>query len=332
MRKIFSNIIVTLTIASALILFVSCNPTLDKYEETRDMWDTFITVTLYSDDDVLAQEAINAAFNRIEDIGDESSIFDESSQISRLNQEGYLDNVNADLMVLVKESIEYGILTNGSFDITVQPLLDLWAGGLWMEDLQTQQELINETLNLIGIYKIKVNVDSISFAVDGMKITLGGITKGYAADEALKVISQRGIDNAIVSVGGDVSSIGTKPTGELWRVALVNPDNTNESLAIFEFAGCSVSTSGNYERYFSPDKEVHHIIDPRTGYSANECISVTTIAGTGLQSDVLSTAVFVMGPTDGMEIVEALPGVEALIVDTNRIIHYSSGIDSYLIE
>lgn len=316
------------------MLFVplACKLPLEKYEETRDMWDTFINITIYSGDEALAQEAINAAFTRMEEIGNASSIFDENSQAFKLNRYGYLDNPSPDLVELVKQSIEYSELTGGSFDITVQPLLDLWAGGLWKESPETQQKRIDEALELIGSDKIEITSSRISLKAEGMKITLGGITKGYAADEALKVINKMGIKHALIAVGGDVRALGSKPDGELWQIALVNPDNPQENLATFKFAQKSISTSGNYERYFSPDKEVHHIINPESGYSAGECISVTIIAESGVQADALATGVFVMGPDAGMKLVESLKNVEAFIVDSERIIHRSSGIDKYLVK
>jgi thiamine biosynthesis lipoprotein len=165
-----------------------------------------------------------------------------------------------------------------------------------------------------------------------MKITLGAITKGYAVDEALKVIENLGIEHALIAAAGDISTLGTKPSGEPWSIALVNPDDTSQTLATFQFADKSVSTSGNYERYFSPDKKAHHIMNPKTGYSAGEIISATIITSGGLPADALATAVFVMGPVDGMRLVELLDDVECLLVDANREVLLSSGMDKYLTE
>jgi len=230
-------------------------------------------------------------------------------------------------------SVDYSQITEGYFDITVQPLLDLWgAGELWKESEEVQQNRINETMGLIGSDNIVIEDNRIHFKLDGMKITLGGIAKGYAADEALKVLRGKGIKHALVNIGGDMSALGLKPNGEPWRITLANPDDTSQSLATFVFSDKSVATSGNYERYFDPDKQVHHILNPKTGYSANECISVTVIAENGTQTDILATSVFVMGTEDGLELVESLDGVECFIVDSNRVIHQSSGLSDYLSE
>ena len=308
---------------------ISCaTKPLTKFEETRSLMDTFVTVTVYSDEDT-AKEAINAAFSRMEEIEREASIFDEESEAFQLNQDGYLEAPSDDLVKLLTMSVDYSQITNGYFDITVQPLLDLWADELWKESEEVQQSKIDETLGLVGWDKIGIESNRLYFTVEGMKITLGGIAKGYAVDEALTVLVDMGIKHALVNAGGDISALGSKPNEEPWNIALVNPDNTSQSLATFSFSDKSIATSGNYERYFDPEKKAHHIINPKTGYSAVECISVTIIAENGTQADALATGVFVMGPDDGMKLVESLD-VECLIVDAERIIHRSSGLSQYL--
>jgi len=250
----------------------------------------------------------------------------------KLNQDGYLETPSDDLLKLISMSLDYYHLTEGSFDITIQPLLELWQGGLWKESKEVQQSRIDETLGLVGSDKIAIEDSRIYFKTEGMSITLGGIAKGYAVDEALEVLRGMGVKYALIDAGGDMGTINSKPDGELWNVALVNPDDTSQSLANFEVSDKSVATSGNYARFFNPEKTAHHIINPKTGYSAPECISVTVIAGSPTEVDALSTSVFVMGPEDGMRLVESLDDVECLIVDADRAIHRSSGLSKYLAE
>jgi len=337
-KKISLVTIALLTLFSIFFASFACSTPLEKYEETREMWTTFITVTVYASDGDLAQEAIDAAFDQMIAIGDITSSYDEDSETSHLNRDGYLNNPSDEMLELVTQSIEYSELTEGSFDITVQSLLDLWTfkpdaeEQFWELDETTQLAAIDEASDLVGSAKIIIAEDEINFQVDGMKITLGGITKGYAADEALKVISQMGIKHALVDAGRDIGTLSSQPAGELWPISLVNPDDASESLAKFNIDNKAIATSGNYERYFDPDKQAGHILDPNTGYSADVSISVTIIADTGLQADALATGVFVMGPNAGMELVESLDNVEAFIVDSDRVIHRSSGIDEYLVE
>ncbi len=304
---------------------------LSKFEESRSLMGTFATITVYAPDEETGKGAINAAFARIEDIESKASIFDDTAEAYQLNRDGYLDNPSNELFQLITMSRDYSQVTNRYFDITVQPLLDLWgAGELWQESEEVQQSRINETTGLVDSDNINIENNGISFKLEGMKITLGGIAKGYATDEAIQVLRDRGIKHALVNIGGDMSALGSKPDDEPWHIALVNPDDTSQSLINFDFAGKSITTSGNYQRYFSPDKKVHHIINPKTNYSANGCISVTVIAENGTLADILATSVFVMGPEDGLELVESIDGVECFIVDANRVIHQSSGLSSFL--
>jgi thiamine biosynthesis lipoprotein len=290
---------------------------------------THVTVVVYSDEET-AEEALNAAFARMEEVEKKASIFDEESEAFKLNQDGHLDKPSDEFLELIKLSLYYSELTDGSFDITAQPLLDLWAGGLWKETKEVQQNKINQTLELVGSDKIGMEANRIYFKAEEVRITLGGIAKGYAVDEALEVLSAIGIKYALVDAGGDIGTIGSKPERELWNVALVNPDNTSQSLATFNFSDKAVATSGNYERYFDQEKKAGHIISPKTGYAAEECISVTIIAGNCTQADTLATAVFVMGPDDGMKLVESLDDVECFLVGADRIVHHSSGLFNYL--
>ncbi|MFC1846627.1 FAD:protein FMN transferase [Chloroflexota bacterium] len=321
----------SLAIIASVIGLTGCTRYLTKYEAARDLMDTFATITVFDTDDESAADAMTAAFNRIEEIESKASVFDETAEAFCFNRDGCLDNPSDDLLKLVTMSAYYFSLTDGYFDITVQPLLELWGEGeLWKESPEVQQARIDETIQLVGCDKMCIQNNEIYFDVDGMKITLGGITKGYAADEALRVLADKGIKHALVNLGGDMSALGCKPDGEPWQIALVNPDDTSQSLATFYFSDKSITTSGNYIRYFDPEKKAGHILNPRTGYSSNGCISATIIANDGSLADVLATAVFIMGPAAGLELVESLDDVECLIVDADRVIHRSSGLNDYL--
>jgi thiamine biosynthesis lipoprotein len=297
------------------------------------MMDTVVTITVYSPDEQTAEKAIQAAFARMVEIEEVASIFDEESEAFRLNQEGRLAEPSDDLHQLITMSLDYYQLTDGYFDITVQPLLDLWESGLWQEGQAVQQLRINETMSLVGSDKIVASDDLVYFTLEGMKITLGGIAKGYATDEALEVLEGMGVEHALVDAGGDIGTLGAKPDGEPWSINLVNPGDTTQSLANFVVADKAVATSGNYERFFDPNKEAHHIIDPKSGFSAQESISVTIVADSLVEADVLATAVFAMGPEAGIELVESIERTETMIVGADRTkVYVSSGLAKYMSE
>ncbi len=338
MKKSYRVVAGLLILLIVLLVAVTCTEEpLMKFEETRSLMDTYVRVVVVTDGGI-AEEAISAAFARMEEIDRIATTWDSEGEAFKLNQDGYSDTPSDELLELINLSLHYSELTDGSFDITIQPLLDLWEykpdadKQFWELDEFTQLVEINEALKLVGPDQIIVEDNVISFKEEGTKITLGGIAKGYAVDEALEVLKDMGINYALVDAGGDIGTIGSKLGGETWNVALVNPDDTSQSLANFRFSDKAIATSGNYERYFDPEKEAGHIMNPKTGFSANECISVTIIAEDATQADVLATGVFVMGPEDGMMLVELLDDVECFIIDAGRTIHQSSGLSKYLSE
>lgn len=335
------NLFIIFTIFTAVLLtltgLVSCKfKIVDEYEVTREMMGTYVTVIVYADEDT-ADKAIEAAFKRFGEIESIASIYDENSEVSRLNNEGIIESPSRELRELIELSVYYYNISGGSFDITISPVLELWKEGLWQETEEVQTKRVEETLRYVGSDKIVIEDTKIYFKTSGMSIDLGGIAKGYAVDEALKVLTGFGIDNALVNAGGDIGTIGVKPDGTAWLIELDNPfddgkedPGTIEPLPSFIIEEMAVATSGNYYRYYDPEKRVHHITDPRTGYSANECISVTIIASNCTEADVLATSVFVLGPVEGIQFIEEIDGVEALIIDNNRKSITSTGLSKYM--
>ncbi len=332
---IFILIIVLIT-SSFIPGLSSCSfRTLERFEETREMMGTYVTIIIYADKED-SRKVMDIAFDRIQEVIDIASIYDEKSEMSLLNKEGSIEDPSDELKELISLSIEYYNISNGSFDITIKPVLALWSGGLWKESEEVQAAEIQEALKLVGSDKMIVEDNRIYFTVEGMSADLGGIAKGYAADKALEVISEQGIKHALVNAGGDVAAIGKRADGENWLVELEDPDgaeNKNSgsgALPSFVFEDKAVATSGNYHRYYDPEKKVHHITDPATGYSADRCISVTIIADSCTEADVLATSVFVKGPAEGMELIEKMEGIEALIIDNDGKIYKSSGLLEYI--
>jgi thiamine biosynthesis lipoprotein len=324
-------ILSVLACLGGLPLTTGCASSLQQFDETRDMMDTSVTVTVYAPDEIQAKQAMDAAFSRIAEIEKIVSRFDEASELSRLNHKGTIESPSPELKELITLSLEYNKTTGGAFDITVLPLLNLWTNGLSQEPPEIQQARVDETMKLIGSDKVIVEENRIFFTVTGMMIALDGIAQGYAADEAVKVLAAIGVKNAAVNVGEDIAVLGTKPNGNPWLISLVNPEDSDESLANFKIINKGLATSGNYERYFDPTKATSLIIDPKTGYPAQKAISATIIAANATQANALATAAFVLGPEDGVKMVEQIKGVECLIVDADRTtINLSPGISKYL--
>lgn len=302
----------------------------ETYSQTREAMGTTITIAAVGADEDQAYEAIDKAFERIAEIESLMSTYENRSQLSILNQEKSIENANPSLVYVLEESIYYSEITNGAFDVTIKPVLDLWASkfGEGKTNQPPTQEELDVTLLLVDSSAITINGTSVSIG-DDMAITLGGIAKGYSVDEAARVLMSEGFENGFVNAGGDGFYFGTKPDGESWIVGLQDPEKKADPVTVMAVSGKAVTTSGNYERYFNDSARVSHIADPRTGYTVSNLISSTIIADSAVKADALATSVFVLGEEDGLELVEGLEGVECLIITPDKRIVRSEGFATY---
>ena len=338
MKKLLPFVLViALAIVFSINRFFFPSPPVE-FQDRREMMDTLVTITVYAPDEETAKTAIDAAFNRMSEIEQIASIYDSNSEAFHLNLQGQLDNPSPELWEIITTAKEYYELTKGTFDITVEPLLELWRykpdsqEQFWELDPSEQQEIIANTLPLIGADKIRLStMPHYSVSLEpGMKITLGGLAKGYIVDQGLAALRDAGIQHALINAGGDIGVFGGKPTGK-WEIVLRDPNDSDNYLARFLLSDGALATSGNYERHFDKEAEVGHIMDPRTGYSSHGSSSATVISPTCVQADCLATATFVLGPTEGITLVDSLPYVEALIVDYEEPsrIYKSNGLSMY---
>lgn len=328
--RMLLHISVLLVAILTFVLFAGCYLNLVRTEQVREKIGTYVSVVIYATTDQKPDDIIDDAFGELDRLSGIFSNYDAQSSISILNNQGYINNPPAELIDIIELSVQYNSITKGAFEITVNPVLVLWSEGLWEETEDIQEQKVNEALKYVDSGMIEIKPGIISFKKDGMSATLGGVAKGYIVDKMLQYLKSRGIKNAIINAGGDIATMGKKPDGGKWVVSLENPDNNRQKLVTFALEDMAIATSGNYYRYFDPEKKVSHIIDPRTGYSSNLCISSTIVAENATVADILATAVFVLGPEEGMQLVESLDNTEALIIDNNRNIMKSSGIDMYI--
>ncbi len=231
-----------------------------------------------------------------------------------------------ELVELIARAIEIQRLTKGAFDVTYAAIGRLW-------DFKTSPPLVPDeaavraALPFVDATRIRVSVDASTVELpEGFRIGLGGIAKGYGVDRAMDVLMKHGIRHAIVNAGGDLKALGRK-FGEPWTIAIKHPRDRERVLALLPVSNTCVVTSGDYERFFERDgKRYHHILDPRTGYPATGCMSATVVAPNAAFADALATALCVLGPETGLELVETLPRVEALLVDLEGAVHTSTGL------
>jgi thiamine biosynthesis lipoprotein len=183
-------------------------------------------------------------------------------------------------------------------------------------------------MSKVGLDRIEIDsaTGTVRLSEPGMALDLGGIAKGYALDRARLVIENFGVKAALVNAGGDILAVGEKAPGKPWRVGVQDPRRGNAMVAVASVKDKIVVTSGDYERFFVKNgKRYHHILDPRTGYPATGLRSVTIVATDGLTADALATAVLVLGPDEGLKLVESIQGIEALLIDSAGRVRLSSG-------
>ncbi|MDY0092175.1 MAG: FAD:protein FMN transferase [Candidatus Vecturithrix sp.] len=299
------------------------------YRQSQFLLDTLIEIMVFASDEHDAHTAISAAYTEIGRIESLLSRYSPESQISLVNQSAgkeQFPSVAHEVFAIVQRSLDYAVMTDGLFDMTIGPVIDAWSIGTPRERIPDQAEL-HQLLHLVDYRKIVMKSEQgIRLPEPGMALDLGGIAKGYAIDQAIAILREHGVIMALVNAGGDIRCLGTKADGTPWRVGIQHPREKTEISGVVSLRDAAVATSGDYERYFLQQGiRYHHIIDPGTGMPARACQSVTIVAQTAEQADVLATAVFVMGPERGLAFLNEHPGIEGMIVRADGEFLFSNG-------
>lgn len=302
----------------------------EPYSRSRLMLHTFVEIKVYGDN---AEAATEAAFKEIERVNGLLNNYDPKSEISQINNSAgqRAVGISPETLEALARAKYFASLSGGALDITVGPLLKLW--GFAQEEPGTttgppSPHVIDHTRKLVD-YRL-VQLDAVKgtaqLAKRGMWIDVGSFTKGYVVDRAARVLEKQGVTQALITAGGTILALGTKTGGLPWQVGVRHPRKEGKLLDTIPLKGRAVSTSGDYERFYSyQGHQLCHIIDPRSGRPVEAVRSISVIAPTAMASDALSTSLFVLGTEEGLSLVENLPGVEAMIVDQEGGVHYSPG-------
>jgi thiamine biosynthesis lipoprotein len=299
------------------------------FKKNTVLMGTDIELTASDPDEARVHAAFDAAIHEMDRIENEMSEWREETPLSMINRKAGKEAVVVpeELFNVIVSAQKVSELSDGAFDISWASMRGVWSFAKGSEHLPAPEE-VKERLPLVNYKNIELDAakKTIFLKKPGMAIGLGAIAKGYAVDKAMQVIVSMGIKNAIVKAGGDMRVQGTED-GKPWEIGIKHPRNREKLLGQLPLSNISISTSGDYERFFIKDGILyHHIMDPKTGYPAKGCQSVTILAPDTMTSDALSTAVFVLGPENGMKLIKSLPGIEGIIVDSNGNVHYSPGI------
>jgi thiamine biosynthesis lipoprotein len=218
-------------------------------------------------------------------------------------------------------------MTDGGFNIAIGPAVEAWSVTDGQRiPAESELDALHPLVDLQAVH-LDVREQTIYLDKAGMRIDVGGIGKGYAADQAVEALRRAGAIAGVVALSGDIKTFGRMPGGKKFPVGIQHPRKDGSVLAWIDLEDEAISTAGDYERFFERDGvRYHHILDPRTLQPARRCQSVTVVAREGIWADGLDTGIFVMGVELGMQLVEALPDVEAIIVDAEGHVHVSSGL------
>lgn len=311
----------------ALIL-VSCNRApKEPVSKSKFLLNTMVTITLY---DQKKEALIDEAFRICEEYENLLSRTITTSTISKMNQRSAAEqsfSLTPELEELFSKALNYSALSDGAFDITIEPVSSLWdfTGSAPSVPAKDQIESLLPTINY---HNIDLANGQITFLSPDTKVDLGGIAKGFIADKIKAYLLDQGVKSAIINLGGNVLCIGSKPDGTPFKIGVQMPfEDRNETAAVMNIRDLSVVSSGIYERHFIVNGvNYHHILDPDTGYPYdNNLLSVTIISPHSIDGDGLSTTCFGLGLEKGIELIDSLPDIYAVFITDDGVLHYSEG-------
>ncbi|MFQ6034813.1 MAG: FAD:protein FMN transferase [Sedimentisphaerales bacterium] len=323
--------IIGVSLVAVLYLFVSERRLVEVDSGHRLVMGTFARVVAIAADSGTANRCIEAALAEIQKVDELMSDYKSDSEISRVNRDAFRRavKVSQSTYQVLQRSVEIGKLTDGAFDITVGPLVDLFRAAEKKDVAPSEEEIALAKLK-VGFEKLKLDSQNrtVKFAVEGMRLDLGGIAKGYAVDKAIEAMKKAGAIGAMVDIGGDIRCAGRAAGGKShWLIGLQDPKAVQDSkfpaqgqsgcdyLLTLKLVNGAVATSGDYQQFVLIEgKRYSHIINRRTGKSAEGLSSVTIIADNATDADALATAVSVMGAEKGLALIGKLPDTEAILI------------------
>ncbi len=296
----------------------------DWYKQQQDIMGTRISVELWHQNESLSMQCSDKIFAEMHRLDAMMSPYKPDSEISFINNNASIATIKIsdEMANIIDRSLYFSSISDGAFDITFASIGYRYD---YRKQVEPSARMIELSLPSINYRHIELNNNKLRFNDSGVRIDLGGIAKGYAVDRAIEIVKQCGIKEALVSAGGDSKILGRKQ-GKPWIIGIQHPRNKNEMALVLPLSNTAISTSGDYQRFFIRDgQRIHHIINPATGISAAETWSATVTGPDALETDALSTTIFVLGAKKGIALIETLENIDAVIIDYQGQVHYSSG-------
>lgn len=307
-----------------------------EYRSEQFLMDTLVSIKVYGDDAATLPAAVAAAYDEMHRIAALVDHFPlpgtedcRRSDVCRINEMAGIGPVlvDADTLAMLLLAKKYHDLSDGAFDVTIGPVMDLWDFTGNDPQVPASQSIV-ETLPLVDIGSLVVNAaeSTVYLRNVGMKLDLGALAKGYATEKALQALAGQGIKKALIDAGGNIRVLGSNARNAPWRIGIKDPRKADALVAIVALEDAAAVTSGDYYRYFEAGgKRYHHILHPRSGYPASENMSVTVVSQDAGLADLLSTAFFAMKGEEALTLAEKL-GVNLVLVSADGRIVHSSGL------
>lgn len=290
------------------------------------------TISVVSDDKTWAENQIEAAIAEISRIEKLLTTFSEDSQTNQINDNAGIKPVKVDREVfeLINRSLRISSLTDGAFDITYGSIdKRFWNFDKEMTSLP-DAETAKQAVRLINYRNVILDAENQTVFLKeyGMRIGFGGIGKGYAAEQAKRILIQNGVKSGILNAAGDLTTWGNQPSGKPWTIAIADPDTQNSAFSYLNISDVAVATSGNYEKYVVIDgKKYSHTIDPKTGFPVSGIKSVTIICPNAELADAMATPITVLGVEAGLSLINQMQQIACIIIDDDNNVFTSNNIN-----
>lgn len=323
---------VVLIAGMAALLLAGCEKRVEPVSQSGFLLNTFVTVTLYDKAD---PEILSDCLDLCRSYENVFSRTIEGSEVYKLNHRPAGETAvtaSPDVADLISKALYYSRISDGAFDITIEPLSSLW--NFTSEDPTVPPaEKIEEARKKVDYQKLKVEGNTVTFLSPDISLDFGAIAKGYIADRMKDFLLEKGVKSAVINLGGNVLCVGQKPDGKPFKIGLQKPyADRNETIETLNIKDMSVVSSGVYERHFEKDGvNYHHILNPRDGYPyENGLVSVTILSDLSADGDGLSTTCFALGLEKGMELLDSTDGVYGVFITEDGEVFYSQGAREFL--
>lgn len=319
-----------ISVILSALFFTGCSLSVGKggqepFKETVFAMDTYVTQLIYRDE---GEVVADKAFERVAELEDMFSLYIDNSDISKINANAGKQSVkvNEETIDALERTLHISNISGGAYDITIGPIVLLWD--ISNSTKVPSNDAIEDTLKLVDYNDVVINDDEVMLNNKDQLLDFGSIGKGVACDEVVEIYNDAGV-SGVASIGGTIGVVGTKDDGSLFKIGVRDPrGDANSRIGILSLKDTCVSTSGDYERYFiSDDVRYHHIFDSATGYPSDSgLISSTVVTKSATDSDILSTATFVLGLDKSLELLKN-NNAEGILIDEDKNVYVTSGLN-----